>query len=148
MSFAMRAAILMAVAASPVAVAAQASSAAARVGAYNAAIVSVMKSGGGLARRADAFEPIVREYYDMPAVSGLVFGPGWAKLSASDRATVTKALTRHSAVSLARNFTSYDGERFTVAPNVVTRGMTQLVTVTIASKGGSGDTLIYRLRET
>lgn len=146
MMLAMRATALAVTATVSGAAVAQSAGAAARVGAYNAAIVSVMKAGGGLAKRADAFEPIVRDYYDMPAVAGLVVGPGWTKLSAADRATVTKALTRHSAISLARNFTSYGGERFTVAPNVIARGAMQLVTVTIASKGGSGDTLIYRLR--
>jgi phospholipid transport system substrate-binding protein len=116
-----------------------------RMRAYDDAVVGVMKAGGNLARRADAFEPIVRDFYDMTAVSALVVGPGWATLSASDRTAVTKALTRHSAVSLARNFTKYSGERFTVAPDVVGRGELQLVSVTIAT-GGSGDTIVYRMR--
>ena len=105
----------------PVAVRAETSGAVARIQAYNDAINGVMKAGGGLAKRADAFEPIVRDHYDMPAVAGLVVGPAWAKMDASDRAAVTKALTRHSAVSLARNFTGR-GETFVTSPNAVARG--------------------------
>ena len=120
--------------------------AAARIRSYDDAVIGVMKAGGTLPRRADAFEPIVREYYDMPAVAGLVVGPGWSAMSAADKASVTKALTRHSAVSLARNFDKYGGERFAVAPNIVNRGTTQLVSVTIAS-GSSSDTIVYRMRK-
>ncbi|MBV9841984.1 MAG: ABC transporter substrate-binding protein [Sphingomonadaceae bacterium] len=121
--------------------------AAARIRSYDDAVIGVMKAGGGLPKRAEAFEPIVRQYYDMPAVAGLVVGPGWSTMSAADKASVIKALTRHSAVSLARNFDKYGGERFSVSPNVVNRGETQLVSVTIASNSSS-DTIVYRMRKT
>ena len=125
----------------PAAVRAQASGAVARIQAYNGALNAVMKAGGSTAKRADGFEPVVRDYYDMPAVAGLVVGPPWAKMSAAERASIVRALTRHSAVSLARNFTS-TGETFTTSPVAVARGSFQLVSVKVGT-----DTLVYRLRE-
>ena len=112
-----------------------------RMRAYHDGVVAAMKMSGGLAARAAAFEPLVRDYYDMPTIAALVVGPGWAQTGAADRAALAKALARHSAVSLARNFGSYGGERFAVADQVVDRGTSQLVTVRVGT-----DTLVYRLR--
>jgi phospholipid transport system substrate-binding protein len=69
-------------------------------------------------------------------------GPGWASASPADKAAAIQALTRHSAVSLARNFTSYSGERFTVDPKAIERGPDRVVKVTINT-----DTLLYRMRQ-
>ncbi|WBO23004.1 ABC transporter substrate-binding protein [Sphingomonas abietis] len=122
---------------------AQASDPAARIGAYDDAVIAVMKAKLATAARADRFEPLVKSYYDMPTIAGLVAGPAWAKASAADKASAVAALTRHSAVSLARNFKSYDGTPFTVDPKVIERGPDRVVKVTIG-----GDTLFYRMRET
>jgi phospholipid transport system substrate-binding protein len=121
---------------------AEAGEPAARIGAYDDAVIGVMKAKLGLAARADRFEPIVKAYYDMPTIAGLVAGPAWASASAADKATAIAALTRHSAVSLARNFTGYDGTPFTVDPKVIARGPDRVVKVTIAK-----DVLFYRMRQ-
>jgi phospholipid transport system substrate-binding protein len=138
-----RSALVLALLTAPVAVRAQAGDpAAARISAYDDAIIGIMKAGGSLSARADKFEPVVKNFYDMPAIAALVVGPGWASASAADRASAMEALTRHSAVSLAKNFKSYGGEKFTVAPQVVSRGPDKVVKVTIG-----GDTLLYRTRQ-
>jgi len=119
---------------------------AARLSAYNDGVVAIMKQKLPLAARIDRFEPLVRSYYDMPAIAALVIGPVWAKTSAADRTAAIDALTHHSAVSLARNFASYGGERFTVDPNVVTRGASRIVRVTISS-GKDRNVLLYRMNQ-
>lgn len=121
---------------------AQASDPAARIGAYDDAVIAVMKAKLGTAARADRFEPLVKSYYDMPTIAGLVAGPAWAKASAADKSSAIAALTRHSAVSLARNFKAYDGTPFRVDPKVIERGADHVVKVTIG-----GDTLFYRMRQ-
>jgi phospholipid transport system substrate-binding protein len=129
----------------PVAAQAEAGDPVARMRGYHDGVIAAMKTGGGLAARVSAFEPLVRDYYDMPTIAALVVGAGWRDMPANARASVVKALTRHSAVSLARNFGTFGGERFTVSPTAVERGASTLVTVTVSS-AGSQDTLIYRLR--
>lgn len=121
---------------------AEAGDPAARIGAYDDAVIGVMKAKLGTAARADRFEPIVKAYYDMPTIAGLVAGPAWASASAADKASAIAALTRHSAVSLARNFKDYDGTPFTVDPKVIERGPDRVVKVTIGK-----DVLYYRMRQ-
>ncbi|WP_246331947.1 ABC transporter substrate-binding protein [Sphingomonas chungangi] len=128
--------------AAPAVAHADASEPAARIGAYDDAVIGVMKAKLGTAARADRFEPIVKAYYDMPTIAGLVAGPAWASASATDKASAITALTRHSAVSLARNFKDYDGTPFTVDPKVIARGPDRVVKVTIGT-----DLLYYRMRQ-
>lgn len=125
--------------------------AASRMAAYDDAVVGVMKARLDLAHRADRFGAIVTTYYDMPAIAALVVGSSWPQATSAQRNAAIAALTRHSALSLARNFAKYDGERFTVAPNVASRGTSRIVAVTIGTAGGpagGGDTrLLYQLRQ-
>lgn len=126
----------------PVAAQAQTGDAAQRMAGYNDAVIAIMKAKAPLAARADRFEPVVRAYYDMPAIAALVVGPAWATASPADKADAIAALTRHSAVALARNFTSYSGERFAVDPKVIERNPYRVVKVTINT-----DTLLYRMQQ-
>jgi phospholipid transport system substrate-binding protein len=130
----------------PAIVHAQAIDPTARIALYNDAIIGVMKSKGGLAARTDKFEPIVREYYDMPTIAQLVVGPKWATSSAVDREAAIAALIHHSATSLARNFSSYSGEKFVIDPAVISRGASKVVRVTIISADGK-NVLLYQMRQ-
>jgi phospholipid transport system substrate-binding protein len=114
----------------------------ARAGAYDDAAIAVAKGKLSASARAERFEPVVKSYYDMPTIAGLVVGPDWASASAADKAAAITALTRHSAVSLARNFKDYDGTPFKVDPKLISRAGAQVVRVTIGS-----DTLFYRMRQ-
>jgi phospholipid transport system substrate-binding protein len=133
-------ALTVAIAAAP----AQAQSAdpVARIGAYNDGIIAIMKQRLALAARKDRFEALVREYYDMPVIAQLVVGPKWAGSSPADRTSAIAALTRHSAVSLAKNFVSYSGEKFVTDPKPIDRGASRIVKVRIGS-----DTLLYVMRK-
>jgi phospholipid transport system substrate-binding protein len=116
--------------------------AATRMGAYNDAVIAIMKQKLPTPARIEKFEGVVKSYYDMPGIAALVVGPGWAAASATDRNAAIAALTRHSAVSLARNFKSYGGEVFKVDPTVAARGPSKVVRVTI-----NADVLLYQLRQ-
>lgn len=117
-----------------------------RLQAYDDQVIAIMKAKLPLAARVTRFESVVSAYYDMPAIASLVVGPAWAGTSATDRNAAIAALTRHSAVSLARNFGSYGGERFTIDPNVATRGTSRVVRLTIVS-GSSRNVLLYQMRD-
>ena len=137
-----RIAALLALSIVPTVAQAQAIDAAQRMTGYNDAVIAIMKAKAPLPARADRFELVVKAYYDMPTIAALVVGPAWTSASPADRAEAITALTRHSAVSLARNFASYSGERFTVDPKVIERGPDRVVKVTINT-----DTLLYRMRQ-
>jgi phospholipid transport system substrate-binding protein len=131
----------------PAAVQAQAADPAATMASYNDGVMAIMKARLPIDPRVARFERLVGDYYDMPGIAQLVVGPKWAGASAADKQAVIAALTHHSAVSLARNFASYNGEKFTVDPAVASRGTSSVVKVTIAGKGSSA-LLQYRLRQT
>lgn len=113
---------------------------------YNDGVVAIMKAAAPMPARIARFETLVRTHYDMPAITALVVGPKWAATGAADRDAAIAALTRHSAVSLARNFARYGGEKFITDPGAVARGTSSVVKVTINSSGGS-NVLQYRLRK-
>ncbi len=117
-----------------------------RIAAYNDGVVAIMKAGLPLAARAARFETLVRSHYDMAGIAALVAGPKWAAAAPQDKRTAIAALTRHSAVSLARNFTRFDGERFITDPQAAARGTSSVVRVTIAGKADRA-VLQYRLRQ-
>ena len=118
----------------------------ARISAYDGAVLSVMKAKGGLSVRADRFEPLVREYYDIPATAAIVVGLKWAAASPEDRLAAIKALTRHSALLLARSFGTFDGQVFTIDPQIISRGTSRVVKVSVTSPGKK-DLVFYQLRE-
>ncbi len=126
--------------------AAEAADPAARLVAYNAAVVEIMKAKLPLPARITRFETLVRANYDLTAIAATVVGPKWSTTSAADREAAVAALGHHSAVSLARNFDSFEGERFITDPNVLSRGTSSIVKVTIASKDDN-TVLQYRLRQ-
>ena len=113
-----------------------------RIAAYNDGIIAIMRQRLGFEARRGRFEALVREYYDMPVIAQLVVGPKWTGSSAADRSAAVAALTRHSAVSLAKNFVKFGGETFVVDPKVIERGASRIVRVRIG-----GDTLLYVMRK-
>jgi phospholipid transport system substrate-binding protein len=141
------AAVIAAVAAPPV-VAAPADPAAV-VSDFDAALVAAMQSAKGtsLAARTAKLLPLVRATHDLPGMTRLVVGPVWATTSAADREALVAAFSRHSALTYAINFSSFDGERFTVEPKVDMRGADALVHGAIVAKDGTTP-LNYRLHQT
>jgi phospholipid transport system substrate-binding protein len=119
---------------------AQSSEPVAKIGAYNDAVIAIAKAKLPMPARTERFETVVKSYYDMPTIAGLVVGPAWSSASASDKASAIQALTHHSAVSLAKNFASYDGTPMQIDPKPIARAGSQIVKVTIGK-----DTLFYRM---
>jgi phospholipid transport system substrate-binding protein len=142
--------IIALMAAIPTIAAAQPSDpAAARINAYDQAVIAVMKDGPklGVKGRTARFQTIVADYYAPQMMAQIVVGAKWAGLSQADRSAAAAALAKHSAVSLASNFDSFSGEKFTVVPQSKERGVDRLVSSSIAPKSGNPTALIYRMRQ-
>lgn len=123
--------------------------AAGRIDAYHQAVIAVMKDGPklGMKGRTARFQPIVADFYSAAMMAQIVVGAKWAGLSQADRAAATAAMAKHTAVSLASNFESFDGEKFTVVPQSKERGVDRLVSASIGPRTGSPTQLIYRMRQ-
>ena len=123
--------------------------AAGRIEAYNQAAIAVMKDGPklGMKGRTARFQTIVGDFYSAAMMAQIVVGAKWAGLSQADRNAAIAAMAKHTAVSLASNFDSFSGEKFTVVPQSKERGVDRLVSASIGPQSGSPTQLIYRMRQ-
>ena len=144
------AALALAALATPVAVHAQAVDPAAQtVQGFDAALISAMQGGRSLGAqgRFKRLEPAAQSAFDFATMTRVAVGPKWSTLSAADQAALVRAFGRFTAASFAKNFDSFDGERFVVDPNVQTRGVDKLVKAQLLSKSGSPTQFIWRMRQ-
>ena len=143
------AAVALALAAqAPIARAAAADPAAAKIEAFDASLIETMKAGPALGAkgRYRKLAPAVEEAFDLPVMTRFAVGPTWATMSEADRQALVKAFTRLSIASYAHNFDRFGGERFDVDPKVATRGPDKIVEAHLVA-GGRTVNLTYRMRQ-
>lgn len=112
-------------------------------------LISIMRAGksAGEAGRARIIAPVIDRAFDLPLMTRLAVGPTWTGISAQDQAKLVSAFRALTISEYAKNFDGYSGERFAVAPQVVTRGSDKLVRTKLISPGGDSESLDYRLRK-
>ncbi|GAA4781023.1 hypothetical protein GCM10023219_31480 [Stakelama sediminis] len=112
-------------------------------------LLSAMKSGKelGFKGRVVRIGPVIEKTFDLPLMTRLAVGPGWNSIAPADQKALTDAFSRMTIAQYAGNFDSWSGEKFTVSPNVETRGSDALVRTTLGKPGGSPVALGYRLRQ-
>ena len=140
---------LIAAAGTPMAVTAQASDPAAQqVQRFDDTLLAGMKQGRslGFEGRYRKLEPAVKDTFDLSLMIRFAVGPTWSTLSPGDQASLLAAFTRFSTATWAKNFSSYDGERFDVG-KVDTRGPDKLAHTQLVSAKGAPIDLTYRMRQ-
>ena len=108
------------------------------------ALVASMKAGGTTKSRFEKLKPAVEQDFDLPGMTALAVGPTWPSISAADQKALTDAFERMTIANYARNFDSYDGEKFTVDPAVDQRGAEKFVKSSM--KPSSGDAIAFNYR--
>lgn len=110
------------------------------------ALTAAMKSGGSVKSRYDRLRPAVEKAFDLSAMTATAVGPTWASISDADKKVLTDAFTRMSIATYAKNFDSYNGEKFTVEPASIVRGSDHFVKSSLKT---SSDTvaLNYRMHQ-
>jgi phospholipid transport system substrate-binding protein len=141
---------LAALAFGPAAVAAPADPAAARVDAFDDALIDMMKGGAalGVKGRAHKLTPAVEAAFDLPTMTRFAVGPRWAQMTPAQQNALVAAFTRLTVDSYAHNFDKYNGERFELDANVQTRGADKIVQSRLIPTHDKPVNLIYRMRET
>ena len=121
----------------------------AQISAFNNTLVSVMKNAKalGFQGRYAELKPAVEQTLDIPTMARIAAGPAWAGMTEAQRDAIIQAFTRLTIASYAHNFDGWNGEHFTLEPNVETRGQDKVVQTRIVSKGGDSVTLAYRMRQ-
>jgi phospholipid transport system substrate-binding protein len=113
------------------------------------ALLDTMKNGKslGIQGRYNKLKPAVEQAYDLQTMTRFVSGPGWANFSASDQQALVAAFERMTVANYASNFDSFGGEKFSVDPNVQTRGTDKVVQSKLVT-GSETIPFNYRMRNT
>jgi phospholipid transport system substrate-binding protein len=117
--------------------------AAAQISGFYDALTASMKMGGTAKGRYEKLKPAVEKAFDLPAMTAIAIGPTWPSLSAADQKSLIDAFSRMSIANYAKNFDSYDGQKFTVNPAAVARGDEKFVKSSMVS---GGDTIAFNYR--
>jgi len=111
-------------------------------------LLASMKGGKALGPqgRFDKLKLAVDEAFDFGTMIKFAVGPAWDSAAPADQKALTAAFARMTAAQYAGNFTSFNGEKFTVDPAVVTRGTDHYVSSKLVTKD-QNVTFIYRVRQ-
>ncbi|HWA31794.1 MAG TPA: ABC transporter substrate-binding protein [Rhizomicrobium sp.] len=123
--------------------------AAATIASFYATLIDTMKQGKalGLAGREQKLAPAIDAAFDLPLMAQFMVGPQWAGMSQADQSAVVAAFRRYTIADYAHNFDSFDGQRFTVDPNVIVRGPDHIVQTQLVVPKGDPVALNYRMRQ-
>lgn len=122
--------------------------AAAQIDAFDNSLLQVMKQGKslGVEGRYRQLQPAIESAFDLATMTRFAVGPKWTTASPADQAALVKAFTRLSIASYAKNFDSYDGEKFVLNPAVQSRGPDKLVSTQLVSPHDKTHDFAYRMR--
>ncbi len=127
--------------------AAPADPAAARVDAFDDALLAAMKSSGGVKARDRALMPAVESAFDLQTMTRYAVGASWTSMTEAQHADLVRAFERYTTANYAHNFDAYSGQKF-VIQGVQSRGADKIVQAQLQSPHASPVALIYRLHET
>ncbi|HEY6824683.1 MAG TPA: ABC transporter substrate-binding protein, partial [Steroidobacteraceae bacterium] len=113
------------------------------------ALLKSMRAGSteSMAERYRALEPVIERVFALPMVTRLAVGPDWGSFSADDQKAVMAAFTRFTVANYAHNFHDFDGQRFEIDDNVMTRGPDKIVRSRILPAHDVPVSLLYRMHE-
>ncbi|HWF00830.1 MAG TPA: ABC transporter substrate-binding protein [Caulobacteraceae bacterium] len=136
-------------ASSAIAATAPADPAAARVEAFDSALLAAMKEGpaAGAKARARRLAASVEQSFDLPTMTQFAVGPAWSSMSEAQHRELIAAFTRYSVASYAHNFDSYSGQKFEVT-GVQNRGADKIVQARLVAPHEGPVSLMYRMRQT
>jgi phospholipid transport system substrate-binding protein len=123
--------------------------AAIQVQTLTSALLKSMQAGRAesMAERYRNLEPVIQQVFALPLVTRLAVGPDWANLSPEQQKTVIVAFTRFTIANYAYNFRHFDGQKFEIDDNVLTRGTDKIVRTRLIPAHDTPVNLLYRMHE-
>ena len=140
-------AALVQMAVAPPAIAQSADPAAAQVQGFYDALVAAMKMGGTAKARYEKLKPAIEKAFDMQAMTAMAVGPGFAAMPDADKKALVDAFTRMTVANYAKNFDSYNGEKFPVEPKSIARGSERFVKSKLQPASGEAIAFNYRMHD-
>jgi phospholipid transport system substrate-binding protein len=123
--------------------------AAAQVQTLNAALLKSMHAGSTIstAERYKQLQPVIEQIFAMPLVTRLAVGPHWTGFSPEQQQALITAYARFTVANYVHNFHDFDGQKFELDDNVVTRGTDKIVHTRVIPAHDVPVDLLYRMRE-
>jgi phospholipid transport system substrate-binding protein len=115
---------------------------------FYATLLECMKGGKtlGAQGRYDKLKPVIERTFDLTTMVKYAVGPAWSTASADDQKALSDAFARMTVAQYAGNFSSFDGEKFTVEPKAEIRGTDHYVKTALVAKDQTV-AFIYRMRQ-
>ncbi|MBC7951214.1 MAG: ABC transporter substrate-binding protein [Rhodospirillaceae bacterium] len=111
---------------------------------FYARLLEAMKSGMDFQGRFDALAPVVDQTFDLAGMTRLAVGP---RLPPEDFDHVVAAFRRYTITNYARQFGSWEGERFETGTPAPAHGGGQLVPSRIIPATGESARLTYLMKQ-
>jgi phospholipid transport system substrate-binding protein len=116
---------------------------------FHASLLDTMKRGHelGIQGRYKALEPAADAAFNFPVMTQFIVGPAWSSMSDADHKSIIEGFRRLTLANYASNFDNFNGQRFTLDPNVIEKGSDKFVQTTLVPNGDKPVPLIYRMRQ-
>lgn len=131
------------------AAAADAGSAPAVVERFYEQLLAVMKDAKrlGFDGRYTRLAPAISQTFDLPLMTRIAIGPGWAQIPAGQQQRLGAAFSRYTISIYANRFDDWGGERFEVAPTATPNPNGVLVNSRLVKTNGEAVALNYLLKQ-
>jgi phospholipid transport system substrate-binding protein len=123
--------------------------AAIQVQTLTASLLKSMRAGPAVSmtERYRDLEPVIEQVFALPLMTHLAVGPQWANLSPEQQQALIAAFRRYTTAHWAYNFREFDGQKFEIDDNVLSRGEEKIVRAQLIPPHDTPTTLLYRMRE-
>ena len=113
------------------------------------ALLKSMRAGTtiSMTERYKQLEPVIEQVFAMPLVTRLAVGPEWAKFPPDQQKALIAAYTRFTVANYAHNFHDFDGQKFEIDDNVLSRGDDKVVRTRVIPAHDVPVSLLYRMRQ-
>ncbi|MBS0560245.1 MAG: ABC transporter substrate-binding protein [Proteobacteria bacterium] len=113
-------------------------------------LITVMKAGDKtpFAQRYDTLAPAIDRALDLPAILQVSVGPAaWNTLPPDQQAALLDAFRRYTISLYVSSFNNFNGQKFTIEPDLRTVGNDQIVQTKIVPASGDSHELDYVMRQ-
>ena len=114
-------------------------------------LLLIMKAGPDtpFSRRYDMMAPVIDHVFDLDAILRSSVGLSWSSLPPDQQDQLRSAFRRYTTASYVNSFDHFDGQRFTVEPQLRPAGNGEQIVVTrITPRSGDSHEIDYVMRNT
>ena len=113
------------------------------------ALLNIMHAGKAtpFQQRYATMEPVVQQTFDLDSILQTSVGSRWQSFTPAEQQELRSEFLRFTVASYVSNFSSFDGETFTIAPDSRNVGAEQIVETHIVSPHGDPARLDYVMRQ-